>query len=217
MIALNVTTWATGTESIGLYTMAFLLILPYSLFRWGSGREVAIGAMLMLVLLVTGFAADPNTLGETIAGTVIFLFPAELGGLIRFWTRNRVREIEDVRVREREQLARELHDAVAHHVSAIAIRAQAGQALAETSPDAALDALRIVEQEASATLAEVRSIVGVLRADDAADLTPQQGLADIGRLAGANGTGPTSRSRCRDRSKWLRASDRPPTGSPRSR
>ena len=33
-------------------------------------------------------------------------------------------------------LARELHDTVAHHVSAIAVQAQAGRALAATSPTA---------------------------------------------------------------------------------
>ena len=38
---------------------------------------------------------------------------------------------------EREQLARDLHDTVAHHVSAIAIQAQAGTAVAATDPDAA--------------------------------------------------------------------------------
>ena len=43
---------------------------------------------------------------------------------------------------EREQLARELHDTVAHHVSAIAIRAQAGRTVAATDPAAAVDALR---------------------------------------------------------------------------
>ena len=56
-------------------------------------------------------------------------------------------------------LARDLHDTVAHHVSAIAIRAQAGLAVAESNPDAATDALRVIEAEASTTLAEMRSMV----------------------------------------------------------
>ena len=71
--------------------------------------------------------------------------------------------MDQVRLREREQLARELHDTVAHHVSAIAIRAQAGRVVAAARPEAALDALGVIEEEASRTLAEMRAMVGVLR------------------------------------------------------
>ena len=49
--------------------------------------------------------------------------------------------LQEVKLREREQLARELHDTVAHHVSAIAIQAQAGQAVAASRPAAGLEAL----------------------------------------------------------------------------
>ena len=85
---------------------------------------------------------------------------------------------------EREQLARELHDTVAHHVSAIAIRAQAGRVVAPSDRAAALDALRVIEEEASRTLTEMRAMVGALRDGAEADLAPQRGVADIDRLAG---------------------------------
>lgn len=183
VIALNVATLATGTIGVGLYSMAFVLILPYTLTRWSSGRELGIGFLVMMVMLTTGVFADPGTIGERIGGVVIFLIPFELGAIVRFWLRDRQREIEDVRVREREQLARELHDAVAHHVSAIAIRAQAGQAVAPQSPEAAVEALSVIEHEASTTLAEMRKIVGVLRAEGEPELTPQPGLADVRKLA----------------------------------
>ena len=80
-------------------------------------------------------------------------------------------------------LARELHDTVAHHVSAIAIRAQAGRVVGATDPAGALDALAVIEREASRTLAEMRGIVGALRADDDVELAPQPGIADLDRLA----------------------------------
>ncbi len=38
---------ASGTVA-GLYTMAFVLLLPYSLFRWGAGREIVVGLTIML-------------------------------------------------------------------------------------------------------------------------------------------------------------------------
>jgi signal transduction histidine kinase len=88
-------------------------------------------------------------------------------------------------MREREQLARELHDTVAHYVSAIAVRAQAGRTLAATQPAAAVDALEVIEEAASRTLTELRAIVGALRDGDEADLAPQRGVADIARLASA--------------------------------
>jgi signal transduction histidine kinase len=86
-------------------------------------------------------------------------------------------------LREREELARELHDTVAHHVSAIAIRAQAGKTLAASNPDAPLEALEVIEAEASKTLAEMRSIVAVLRQGAEPDLAPQPGVRDIDELA----------------------------------
>ncbi|MEI5579442.1 histidine kinase dimerization/phosphoacceptor domain-containing protein, partial [Streptomyces brasiliscabiei] len=82
---------------------------------------------------------------------------------IRFRVNSRLREKERAKLREREQLARELHDTVAHYVSAIVIRAQAGRALAASRPDAAVDALAVIEEAASRTLAEMRTMVGVLR------------------------------------------------------
>ena len=72
---------------------------------------------------------------------------------------------------------------MAHHVSAIAVRAQAGRVVAATDPSAALDALVVIEEEASRALTEMRLMVSALRDDDAAELAPQRGVADIERLA----------------------------------
>ena len=87
-------------------------------------------------------------------------------------------------------LARELHDTVAHHVSAIAIHAQAGRALAATSPASSVEALEVIEAEASRTLAEMRAMVRVLRNQEPAEFAPQPGVADIDRLADAGRVGP---------------------------
>jgi signal transduction histidine kinase len=103
--------------------------------------------------------------------------------MVRYRGTSRSRELEEVKLREREQLARELHDTVAHHVSAIVIQAQAGRALAASQPETAADVLAVIEAEASRTLAEMRDMVGALRRDSDAELTPRQGIADIARLA----------------------------------
>jgi signal transduction histidine kinase len=119
-----------------------------------------------------------------------FLFSAALGAAIRYQASSRLREMDQVKLREREQLARELHDTVAHHVSAIAIQAQAGRTLAAADPDAAVDALEVIEEEASRTLAEMRTMVGALRQGEEPDLAPQRGVADIERLARSAGDSP---------------------------
>ncbi len=175
----------------GLYTMAFLLILPYSLFRWGSGREIAIGMVFIVAVLVLGIVADFTDWTEAIGGVIVMLFPAVLGATMRFRAGSRGRELDQARLREREQIARELHDTVAHHVSAIAIQAQVGRTLAIGDPDAPMRALRVVEEEASRTLAEMRTMVGALRQSEELDLAPQRGVADIERLAPGNGHGPS--------------------------
>ena len=177
-------------QSVGLYTMIAVVLLPYSLLRWGSGREIGIGLAITLTALVVGTAAEYNGLAEAVAGAVFLLFPAPLGAAVRYWSTSRLREYDKVRLREREQLARELHDTVAHHVSAIAIRAQAGRIVAASRPEAAMDALAVIEAEASLTLAEMRVMVGNLREDEAAALAPQQGVADLERLARSIGDRP---------------------------
>jgi signal transduction histidine kinase len=180
---LDVVSLLVGVEWDGLGTGAFLLLLVYALVRWGSGREVALGMAVVLVPVVLTVFHDTPT-GDLIGGAVVVLLFAAVGAAVRYQHNARLRGIDQVKLREREQLARELHDTVAHHVSAIAVRAQAGRTVASPStPQAALDALAVIEDEASRTLEELRAIVGALRQGEEPDRTPQRGVADIQRLA----------------------------------
>ena len=171
-------------------SMVYMLVLVYALFRWGSGREAVIGSAIALALDAWSSALDHAKAGDAVFGLVILAFTAVLGASVRLRATSRLRELDQVRVREREQLARELHDTVAHHVSAMVIRAQAGRVVAQSRPAAAIEALEIIEQEGSRTLAEMRTMVGALRERDDADLAPQRGVADIVRLARSVGDEP---------------------------
>ena len=188
--ALNVVAMAIDEPSFGLASMVFVLLFPYALLRWGSGREVVFGLVIILVGYLTGIAADYTTFGEAIAALVFAMSPALIGATVRYWSEARRRDRDRAVLHEREQLARELHDTVAHHVSAIAIRAQAGRAMAATDPDAPLAALEVIEAEASKTLAEMRSMVGALRQGEEPELAPRPGVADIERLGHDIGGGP---------------------------
>ncbi|MFG1819294.1 sensor histidine kinase [Kribbella sp. NPDC049174] len=190
LVVADIGSLLTTGEPVGLSSMACVLLLPYSLVRWGSGREIGIGLVFILVALAMGLASDSTGLVESIFGSMILLFPATLGAAVRNWATSRMRELDQVRLREREQLARELHDTVAHHVSAIAIRAQAGRVVAAADPTAALDALAVIEEEASRTLAEMRIMVGGLRDNGSPVLVPQPGVADLEQLARSVGERP---------------------------
>ena len=168
----------------GLYSAVVVLVLPYCLFRWGAGRHALIGLLVLLSTATVSMFQPDISVGDIIGGYLVLLFPALLGLEIRTLGQARAQQIDQARSTEREQLARELHDTVAHHVSAIAVQAQAGQAVAPVDPEAAVTALSVIEEEASRTLAEMRGIVGALRGDGA-DFAPQPGIADLDRLARA--------------------------------
>lgn len=173
-----------------MYSMGYLLILPYSLYRWGSGRDIVLGSALVTGKVGLWLALGYLSLADTLAGFGVVSTACALGAALRYRERSRTRELDQVKLLERERLARDLHDIVAHHVSAIAIRAQAGIATSVAHPAAAVDALQVIEAEASRALAEMRSMVRVLRRDEPADLAPAPRLGDLSRLAGRAHTGP---------------------------
>jgi signal transduction histidine kinase len=113
----------------GLASIAAALLLPYALCRWGSGSEAVAGLALILSWLVVTHVADPTPPGEAVAAVAFFLLSGAVGAALRFQAHARTRAIEQAKLRERSELARELHDAVGQHVSAIATQAQAGRAL----------------------------------------------------------------------------------------
>jgi signal transduction histidine kinase len=75
------------------------------------------------------------------------------------------RETQAAVVTERTRIARELHDVVAHHISALLIQAQAGQRLADRAGTAEAERWRQITDVARETLQSMRRLVGLLRAD----------------------------------------------------
>jgi signal transduction histidine kinase len=85
---------------------------------------------------------------------------------------------------ERAEIARELHDIVAHAMSVIAVRSGVARMVIDTQPEQAREALAIVETTTRRSLQEMRLLVGVLRGsgDHQAALSPVPGLSDLDRL-----------------------------------
>ena len=177
----------TGGDS-QLFTTAYFLILVYAVMRWGSGRAMLAGGAIVLAGTLVSLPFGTTTVGDVVGGIAVVVMTSTLGIAFRWRAGARSRELDRMRLLEREQLARDLHDTVAHHVSAIAIQAQAGTAVASSDPDAAAQVLRVIEGEASRTLDEMRAMVRVLRREDAPERAPISGVADLRRLA-QTGTG----------------------------
>jgi len=87
--------------------------------------------------------------------------------------------IEQARLAERERIAREMHDVLAHRISLLAVHAGA-LAVRRDAPPAERGAAEVIRQCAHDALEDLRSVIGMLRAP--ADDRPQPTLADLPAL-----------------------------------
>ncbi len=85
---------------------------------------------------------------------------------------------------ERNRIAREMHDVVAHGMSVIAVQAAAAQEIARTDPEKTIEVLAKIETVGRESLSEMRRMLGVLRTEGgpAPALAPQPTLGDISEL-----------------------------------
>lgn len=168
---------------------AAILLLPYALCRWASRRHVVAGAAFVVVTWFTSLlCGEIANVEEAVGSAVVMILPGTIGAVVRFRNEAHARAVDQARLLEREQLARELHDSVAHHMTAITLQAQAARVVLRSSPDDAANALAAIEAESKRTLVELRVIVGALRDDPA--LEPAAGLAQVREL-GRSSTRPT--------------------------
>jgi signal transduction histidine kinase len=84
---------------------------------------------------------------------------------------------------ERQRIARELHDVVAHNVSVMVVQAGGARRVLETKPELAMEALAAIESTGREALGEMRRMLDVLRTDDTVDgLAPQPSLSRLDGL-----------------------------------
>ncbi|MFE6050945.1 sensor histidine kinase [Kitasatospora sp. NPDC056446] len=92
---------------------------------------------------------------------------------------------------QRNRLARELHDSVGHALSAVGIQASAAGRVLRTDPDFAAEALRAIEETARAAVAELDTVLGLLREEDPGTAGPAgptlAGLDDLLRQLARTG------------------------------
>ncbi|HEX3426376.1 MAG TPA: histidine kinase [Acidimicrobiales bacterium] len=104
--------------------------------------------------------------------------------------------LEDTARSERTRIARELHDVVAHHISMVAVQAEAARLTTPGMPAAGAERLSAIGDTAREALTEMRRLLGVLREDSAGyvpERQPQPGVTQLIELLDAirtaSGTG----------------------------
>ena len=83
---------------------------------------------------------------------------------------------------ERERIARELHDVIAHEITVMALQAEGARRIATDVDPRIVEALDVIARSGRSTITEMQSMVSLLRSSDADDLTPQPTLASLSGL-----------------------------------
>jgi signal transduction histidine kinase len=175
------------------YSFISILLATYSVAANDTPRRAAIPVVVVALVVGVGFTIDPGRggAGDYLFVLVIFGGAWTLGYLLRErGLRNeslqeraeRAEREREERARaavaeERARIARELHDVVAHSLSVMLV--QTGVVRRRLLRGDLVDEgelLGEVEATGRGALSEMRRLLGILRADGAADLTPQPGL-----------------------------------------
>ncbi|MGW4642434.1 sensor histidine kinase [Sphaerisporangium sp. NPDC004334] len=156
-----------------------------------ADRDVAIG--VWIVSMVGAWIIHPNSMFlATVLVTVALLFGQNIrarrratGRLDEERRRGEEQRAARVVLEERTRIARELHDIVAHHMSVIAIQAEAVPLRAHGDVAALEAGLAEIRVLSLAALAEMRQVLGVLRGSDGRrETAPQPGLDRMDDLIG---------------------------------
>ena len=213
--------WAVTTTALAVATllritlepwMAAAIILYTIALRSAWRRAVcALGATLLLCVVTLsvsgGGGGDPASVVGVIGYVWVVSGGSWVAGVIVRERRtaaaeSRRRAAEQVVADERLQIARDLHDVVAHSMSLIAVQAGVANHVVTQRPEAARDALRVIEATSRDALTDIRRLLGVLRTPDA-EFAPTPGLAALPALvdqASATGVRVTSDVRVDPRS-----------------
>jgi signal transduction histidine kinase len=178
-----------------------LLVAAYTVARWCTGRLAVIGAVIVAATIAVVFLRVPAAssagnipfavvpaAGLMIAGRVLRLRQAHAQELADRAHRLAIDHDAQVAVAladERNRIARELHDVVAHCVSVMVVQAGVCEAMLERSPEQAREPLQAVQETGQQAISELTRMLGLLRGgvdDTTSQLAPQPGAAQLPEL-----------------------------------
>ncbi|MDG4808841.1 histidine kinase [Micromonospora sp. WMMD1120] len=165
--------------------MVVLAALSAAAVRWGPSRHIAGAAGLAAagLPLLLWSVTDGMPTAQRTAAAAVWTTPAVVaivvGGYPRLMAHRRAVAVEQARRAQRLQVARDLHDFVAHEVSGIVTQAQAARFVADSRPEAAGPALARIEAAGLAALASMDQMVGLLHEPDSVPVQPWPTLDDL--------------------------------------
>jgi signal transduction histidine kinase len=145
-----------------------LAVVLAAAVRWGPMRHIAPAAVLAAAAMAlwlwpsTGAMSTLERVGASMFWTLPALVAIAIAGYPRLTAYRRAVAVEEARRAQRLQLARDLHDFVAHDLSGIVVQAQAARYVADSQPDAAAAALQRIEAAGLAALATMDRVVRTL-------------------------------------------------------
>jgi signal transduction histidine kinase len=171
------------------------LVASYTVGRWETRRPAWWGLVLDVLLWLAWSGFDPmDTSLRLHAQSALWLSPWVIAWLVGALVRSQAQNLEQRRAarqqrdaravaEERNRIARELHDVIGHSVSVMTVQASAVRRRLTPEQEQEREALTTVESVGREALAEMRRMVGVLRADGAATgREPPPGLSQVDRL-----------------------------------
>lgn len=165
-----------------------LALLLAAAVRWGPRRHIAPAAGLGAAAMAAALWAPTDGMPalQRVAAAAVWTVPAlvalVVGGYPRLMLHRRAVVVEQARQAQRLQLARDLHDFVAHDISGIVAQAQAARFVADSRPEAAGPALERIEAAGLAALTTMDRMVGMLHAPDGGPVRPLPTLDDLAGL-----------------------------------
>ncbi|MCX5125122.1 histidine kinase [Streptomyces sp. NBC_00347] len=166
--------------------VALLVLLTQVLLRAPARTAAVLGPLLALGSMAAPVRdADPGRF--TLLFSVLAVVVTAYSLLLRLQSVQRVRELRAVRSAERLELARELHDLVAHHVTGIVVEARAAR-YTKVSAERAGEIFGRIETAGDEALGSMRRLVKILR-EGAEDADPEKGK---GGRPGSAGTAPVA-------------------------
>ena len=197
LTALFVQTWLGVPSNAQLATVAIPVIAAYSLGAHARTPAVSLRGLLAGVLLIGSVVLlDGGGASDLGFGLTLLVGPWLAGRLVRGRTDQAQRSDEralrateaaagQARAAadaERVRIARELHDLVSHTLSVMVIQAGAAERLVRSDPDRAQESLREIQHSGRQAVAEMRSLLSVIRTADEPARAPQPGLAQLADL-----------------------------------
>ncbi|MDR6611898.1 sensor histidine kinase [Leifsonia sp. 1010] len=192
--------WPVSAPSIVAFSATIALVVVRGAWRPGLGAWVVAVAGVVIVGVVGGAAAGAASGVDGTATADLIVFASVSGAvllaalLVSRWQdvrRQLVRERQTSAgelarrevAEERTRIARELHDIVAHGMSAIQVQASSAKYRIPSLPDEAVAEFDDLAATARTAMGEMRRLLGVLRSDDSGvETAPQPGVTDIPAL-----------------------------------